>query len=383
MAKITLPAITNGQDLSTLNNNFALVATALNTNALYRTNIVGEPNSMSQDLDFNGHAAYNLSDLTVNGVSISITLGNAVTAASGSAAAALVSANNAAASNTAAGNSAASASTSAAAAAASAGAAGTLKTVNNLSDVASLPTALVNLGLNNVNNTTDLGKPVSTATSTALGLKANLITPQFSGSIGLSGANPVVNVSDSSTGKPGYTWSRSAVQQWQMFMDTDNSLSIARYVGGVFQGNTIKWDSANGDLHLTGRTSGSALSVGEIGEVMTFNGATSFALPANTISGFGGGLTLTAGIWDIQATCNFTSPTASWGYALGISTTGAFGGIGTLVTDNQNRAANTSIAVCTPVVRMNVSISTSLFALGEILAQAGTGTVTLIAKRVL
>ena len=44
---------------------------------------------------------------------------------------------------------------------------------NNLSDLASIPTALVNLGLNNVSNTSDANKPVSTATQTALNAKEN------------------------------------------------------------------------------------------------------------------------------------------------------------------------------------------------------------------
>lgn len=40
---------------------------------------------------------------------------------------------------------------------------------------------LATLGLNNVNNTSDLNKPISTATQTALDLKANLISPSFNG----------------------------------------------------------------------------------------------------------------------------------------------------------------------------------------------------------
>jgi hypothetical protein len=43
----------------------------------------------------------------------------------------------------------------------------------NLSDLQSIPTALVNLGLDEVDNTSDIDKPVSTATKTALNLKAN------------------------------------------------------------------------------------------------------------------------------------------------------------------------------------------------------------------
>lgn len=41
--------------------------------------------------------------------------------------------------------------------------------------------ARTNLGLGNVDNTTDANKPVSTATQTALNLKANLASPAFTG----------------------------------------------------------------------------------------------------------------------------------------------------------------------------------------------------------
>jgi len=63
---------------------------------------------------------------------------------------------------------------------------------NNLSDLSSLSTALVNIGLNNVNNTSDANKPVSTAQATAdalvasnaaaaTALKANIASPALTG----------------------------------------------------------------------------------------------------------------------------------------------------------------------------------------------------------
>lgn len=114
------------------------------------------------------------------------------TDSAGSAAAAQASATNAATSETNAANSATASANSATSSANSATAAQaartatesardtTLATVgtmvlkaNNLSDLASIPTALVNLGLNNVSNTSDANKPVSTATQAALNLKEN------------------------------------------------------------------------------------------------------------------------------------------------------------------------------------------------------------------
>ncbi len=59
-----------------------------------------------------------------------------------------------------------------------------LKISNNLSDLGNITTAKTNLSLQNVNNTSDLNKPISTAEQTALNLKANLASPTFSGTVG-------------------------------------------------------------------------------------------------------------------------------------------------------------------------------------------------------
>lgn len=54
---------------------------------------------------------------------------------------------------------------------------------NNLSDVASIVTTLTNLGLDQVDNTSDLDKPVSTAASAALSGKANAVHSHVIGDV--------------------------------------------------------------------------------------------------------------------------------------------------------------------------------------------------------
>lgn len=54
---------------------------------------------------------------------------------------------------------------------------------DNLSGLANYATARSNLGLGNVDNTSDVNKPVSTAQQTALNLKANIASPTFTGTV--------------------------------------------------------------------------------------------------------------------------------------------------------------------------------------------------------
>ncbi|MHA8083927.1 hypothetical protein ACST14_10980, partial [Aquirufa sp. A-Brett2-15D] len=61
--------------------------------------------------------------------------------------------------------------------------------------------ARTNLGLGNIDNTSDVNKPVSTAQQTALNLKANLISPVFTGTPSLPTGTIAVTqgASDAST----------------------------------------------------------------------------------------------------------------------------------------------------------------------------------------
>ena len=76
-----------------------------------------------------------------------------------------------------------------------------LKKSSDLSDLSNITTAKTNLALENVNNTSDANKPVSTAQQTALDFKANLASPTFTGTVSgitksMVGLSNVDNTSD-------------------------------------------------------------------------------------------------------------------------------------------------------------------------------------------
>jgi uncharacterized protein (TIGR02145 family) len=132
------------------------------------------------------------------------------------------------------------------------------------------------VGLSNVDNTTDMNKPVSTATLTALGLKAPLANPVFTGTVlgidkTMVGLGNVDNTTDA--GKPVSTATQTALDLKENASNkSDASLgtstilyptqnAVKTYVDSqVATGAPDATSSVKGKIQLTGELGGSASS---------------------------------------------------------------------------------------------------------------------------
>ena len=95
------------------------------------------------------------------------------------------------------------------------------------------------VGLGNVDNTADSAKPVSTATQTALDLKANLAGPTFTGTVVLPSTTSIGNVSSTEIG---YVDGVTSAIQTQI----DSKLSKS---GGTMTGDLTLAGAPSSDLH--------------------------------------------------------------------------------------------------------------------------------------
>lgn len=366
MSKITLPTITNGQDLTTLNSNFQSIATQLNTNVLYRTNIGSEPDTMSQDLDFNGHAAYNLSDVLVNGVSVlglttaaQTAVTNATNAANAAQAAATTAAGSASASVVSANAAAASAITAASAASTS----GSLIAANNLSDVPNKTTARSNLVLGNIDNTSDANKPVSTAQQTALNLKANLASPTFTGVPIAPTAGATTNTSQIAT--TGFAQNLFANPQFGYGSTTPNTVAATTITAtGLI--------TPTSGIGIKGTAAADNTQAGSIGEYVA---STSVASPQTSgVTQSVGQISLTPGDWDVTVVGAFSPSVSLAGVFLGSgSTLNALGPLGSYM-NMAWPAAVGAVTLVSPTVRYSLASTTTIFPQGNVTFTSGTCT---------
>jgi hypothetical protein len=101
------------------------------------------------------------------------------------------------------------------------------------------------VGLGNVDNTTDLGKPISNATQTALDLKANLANSTFTGTIVLPETTSVGNVSSTEIG---YLDGVTSAIQTQIDSKLSTSSAANLYEKLIPYSNTAPESPTEGDL---------------------------------------------------------------------------------------------------------------------------------------
>lgn len=175
-----------------------------------------------------------------------------------------------------------------------------LEASSNLSDLINTTTARVNIGLGNVNNTSDANKPVSTAQQTALNLKANINSPTFTGTVaGITAA--MVGAPSGSGSSSGSNTGDSAVNSLYA-----NDYRVANFVAGtayqtpLVSGTNIKTINTfsllgSGDITIEGGSGGltyvyktAAYTTQDKEGVLadTSGGAFTITLPATPTIGF-------------------------------------------------------------------------------------------------
>lgn len=154
------------------------------------------------------------------------------------------------------------------------------------------------VGLGNVDNTSDVNKPVSTAQATAIGLKANSASPTFTGTIVVDTTNfstdttTGTKIGTATTQKLGFFNATPVVQQTAT-TDLGTALSNLglRAAGTAYPISTTGVVQINGPLRRTTQsvTSATTLSITTGGSiVLASNAGASYAitLPATTTAGY-------------------------------------------------------------------------------------------------
>lgn len=123
-----------------------------------------------------------------------------------------------------------------------------------LGDGVSIPAtkaaARTNLGLGSVDNTSDLSKPISTATQTALNLKANLASPALTGNP--TAPTPATGDNDTSIATTAFVQNTlKAMPSFQVYRSGALSLTASMYTPVIF--DTKVWDTNNFYSTATGR----------------------------------------------------------------------------------------------------------------------------------
>lgn len=306
MTKLTL---SNASALAGINNNFKLIQDELNNKVFYRVNPIGEPNSLNNtNIDLNNNNLFNANEVRatsmfIDGVEVEPT---------------------------------------------SVALAESLKKQNNLSDLTNAATARSNLGLGNVDNTSDANKPVSTATQTALNLKANLAGgAAFTGAITIGGdvvttntatqtlTNKTLSAPVISTIVNTGTLTLPTSTDTLVGRDTTDTLTNKTYSSGVVTGTFTGTPTYSGlitfsggispsqTIGIIGTTTNNNANAGSVGEHIT-NSASGVSLSTGVAANITS-ISLTAGDWEVMGSAGFSpaGTTTVTSLNAGISTTSA------------------------------------------------------------
>lgn len=335
--KIVLNSVTNSQNISTINSNFAKIADALNLSVLYRINPVGEPNSLTQTVDANGQDLINVGTtyterFFINGTEVfptSVIISNS------------------------------------------------LKIANNLSDLSNVVVARANLGLGNVNNTSDTAKPVSAAQQAALDLKANIASPTFTGSVtmpNVSGATtftvrPLFGAATpwdsgnlSFAAPPAIGLTTPAAAQFTTVTTTGLLSAASLSVSG-----TITPSQTNG---IVGTTTNNNANAGAVGEIL--NGTSTGGVLTSNVAANATSVILTAGDWDVEGLVSFVAAgsTVVSGVNSGISTSSsAFqsitAGLLNIFGFSAALGTGTTAVIPAPETRISLSATTTVYLVAQ------------------
>ena len=173
---------------------------------------------------------------------------------------------------------------------------GTVAITNGGTGATTVAAAKTNLGLNNVDNTSDLNKPISTATQTALDLKAPINNPTFTGTVGgitksMVGLGNVDNTSD--LNKPISTATQTALDlkaplNNPTFTGTFIASGITYPVSNGSNGQVLTTDgngTASWTTPTTAVTTMGAIDATSNANGATINGATLTLTPADGTNG--------------------------------------------------------------------------------------------------
>ena len=112
------------------------------------------------------------------------------------------------------------------------------------------------VGLGNVDNTSDANKPVSSATQTALNLKANLASPTFTG----TPTAPIIRLTattDANLSSTGHAFQIGASNSTNLVIDNNEILArengAASFLGLNIEGGTVEIGNSSSTVTLSGR----------------------------------------------------------------------------------------------------------------------------------